>query len=64
MRWKIVNVKPQEKKFCVRAMISELSWRQIIAQIFNITCCYTLGKKDQVFTLSEEADHSFNLKTI
>ena len=35
MRWKIVNAKPQEKKFCVRAMISELSWRQIST---NFSC--------------------------
>ena len=34
MHWKIIDDKPQEKKFCVRAMISELSWRQIIALIF------------------------------
>ena len=36
MRWKIVDAKPQEKKFSVRAMISELLWRQIIAWIFRV----------------------------
>ena len=30
MRWKIVDTKPQEKKFCVHAMTSELSWRQMM----------------------------------
>ena len=38
MRWKIVDAKPQEKNFCFRAMISELSWRQIIARIVSCKC--------------------------
>ena len=36
MRWKIIDAKPQEKKFCICAMISELSWRQIIAWNFRV----------------------------
>ena len=42
MPWKIVDALPQEKKFCVHAMISELSWRQIIAQIFCVSCSVSI----------------------
>ena len=56
MRWKIIDAKPQEKKFFVHSMISELSWRQIIAQIF----CEMLGLPGPwPFLYHEMVDPSF-----
>ena len=37
MRWKIVNASHRRKSVCIHAMTSELSCRQILAQIFRVS---------------------------
>ena len=37
MRWKIVNASHRRKSVCIHATTSELSCRQIIAQIFHVS---------------------------
>ena len=52
MRWKIVDAclnhrqMTGEKVLRPRAMISELSWRQIIAQIFHVKSRLHIGRQD------------------
>ena len=54
IRWveKLLTHNHRRKKFCVRAMISELSWRQIIAWIFHVIW------NKQLLAASVHADHA------